>query len=134
MRVAERWRPVLLCGCSAGVSWALRVPWWTATSVGIAFGVQSLATVVFVIRSDGFPAWPLAMAFLRPLAACAVMAAAVVGTREGLLAFGVDRPAIVLPIEIAVGAVTYVAAALVLAREIARDFLRLLRGALKRGK
>jgi lipopolysaccharide exporter len=122
---------VLLFGCI--VAFSSLGPLWTAASVGIAFGVQSLTTVVFAIRSDQLPAWPLARAFLQPLAACGVMVAAVIGVRHALDTIGVTAPKWHVPIEIAAGAATYVAAALVLARKTARDFLGLLRRALKRG-
>lgn len=86
-------------------------PVWTAASVGIAFGGQSLVKIALVIHSDGLPAWPLASALLRPLAACGAMTAAVLGARHGASALGVTTPAAMLPIEIAVGAVTYIVAA-----------------------
>jgi len=106
---------------------------WTAASVGIAFGGQSLVSIGLVIYTDGIPAWPLVSAVVRPLAACGVMAAGVLGARHGMLALGVDAPRGILVVEILAGAVTYVVAALVLAGPTARDFLQLLRRALKRG-
>ena len=60
------------------------------------------------------------------------MAAAVLGVRAGLAGLGTTSAKAALPVEIAVGAVTYVAAALVVAGPTARDFLQLLRRALKR--
>jgi lipopolysaccharide exporter len=108
-------------------------PLWTAASVGIAFGGQSLVTLGLVVRTDEIPAWPLVSGVLRPLAACGVMAAAVLGVRHGMTALGIDSPRAILPVEIGIGAVTYVVAALVLARSASRDFLQLLRRALKRG-
>lgn len=108
-------------------------PVWTAGAVGIAFGGQSLIKIGLVVRTDGIPVGPLASAVLRPLAACAVMAAVVLATRSGLEALGVESAGVRLVVEIAVGAITYVAAALTIARSIALDFLQLLRRALKRG-
>jgi hypothetical protein len=61
------------------------------------------------------------------------MAAAVLGVRQGMLAIGLDNPRAMLPVEIVVGALAYVAAALVVARPIALDVLQLLRRALRRG-
>ncbi len=122
---------VLLFGCI--VAFHSLGPVWTAASVGIAFGMQALVSIGLVIRSDRVPAWPLASGVIRPLAACGVMAAAVLGARHGMIALGVDAPRAILPVEIVTGAVVYVGAALVLARPIARDFLQLLRRALKRG-
>ena len=86
-----------------------------------------------VVYTDGLPAWPLASAVLRPLAACVAMAAAVLGARYGAAALGVTAPWASLAIEIAVGVLTYVATAFVVAGPIVRDFLQLLRRALKRG-
>ena len=129
--VLQLLKVVLLFGCI--VAFHSLGPVWTAASVGIAFGVQALVSIGLVIRSDGIPAWPLASAVLRPLAACGVMAAAVLGVRHGMIALGIDVPRAILPIEIVAGAVAYVVAALVLAGPIARDFLQLLRRALKRG-
>lgn len=106
---------------------------WTAASVGIAFGGQSLVSIALVIYTDGIPAWPLVSAVVRPLAACGVMAAGVLGARHGMLALGVEAPRVILVVEIIAGAVTYVVAALALAGPTARDFLQLLRRALKRG-
>ncbi|TMQ12532.1 MAG: oligosaccharyltransferase [Deltaproteobacteria bacterium] len=108
-------------------------PVWTAAAVGIAFGGQSLVKIGLVVYTDGLPAWPLASAVLRPLAACVAMAAAVLGARYGAAALGVTAPWASLAIEIAVGVLTYVATAFVVAGPIVRDFLQLLRRALKRG-
>jgi lipopolysaccharide exporter len=121
---------VLLFGCI--VAFSSLGPHWTAASVGLAFGGQALVTIALVIRSDAIPAWSLASAVLRPLAACAVMAAAVLGARYGMLALGVTAAKAILPVEIIAGAIVYVVAALVIAGPTARDFLQLLRRALKR--
>ncbi|HZJ61944.1 MAG TPA: oligosaccharide flippase family protein [Kofleriaceae bacterium] len=122
---------VLLFGCI--VAFSSLGPVWTAASVGIAFGAQALVAIGLVIATDAVPAWPLASALLRPLAACGVMAAAVLGVREGMIGSGVTAAKAILPVEIVVGALVYVAAAFAIAGPTARDFLRLLRRALKRG-
>src|SRR5205814_8565025 len=98
----------------------------------IAFGGEALTEIGLVIYTDRIPAWPLASAVLRPLSACGVMAAAVLGTRAALPALGVVLAQVILPVEIVVGALVYVAAAFVLAGPTARDFLQLLRKALRR--
>jgi lipopolysaccharide exporter len=108
-------------------------PVWTAAAVGVAFGGQSLIKIGLVVYTDALPVWPLATAVLRPLAACGVMAAAVLATRNGLESIGVASAGVRLVVEIATGVVTYVVVALVVARPIARDFLQLLRRALARG-
>jgi O-antigen/teichoic acid export membrane protein len=122
---------VLLFSCIVALS--PLGPLWTAASVGIAFGGQALVAIGLVIYTDRIPARPLVSALLRPLAACAVMAAAVLGARYALGALGVELAAAVLPVEIVVGAATYIAAAFALAGPTARDFTQLLRRALKRG-
>jgi PST family polysaccharide transporter len=122
---------VLLFGCIAAFS--SLGPVWTAGSVGLAFGVQSLVAIGLVIVTDGVPAWPIVGAVVRPLAACAVMGACVIGARHGLIAIGLASARLRLPIEIAVGALAYIAGALVLARPSTRDLLGVLRRALKRG-
>ena len=122
---------VLLASCI--VAFSPLGPVWTAASVGIAFGVQSLLMIAYVVRGEGIPAAPMVGAFVRPLAACGVMVAAVLGARAELLHLGYDNPRLLLPIEIVVGAIAYVAAALVVARSIARDFVQQLRRALRRG-
>lgn len=127
----ELMKLLLLGGCIAGFSFL--GPVWTAASVGIAFGVHAIITAIYIVRADGIPAGPLVAAFVRPLVACGVMVAAVLGVREGLINAGLDNPRLLLPIEIVVGGVAYAAAALVVARSIARDFLSQLRRALKRG-
>ncbi|HEU4732166.1 MAG TPA: oligosaccharide flippase family protein [Kofleriaceae bacterium] len=121
---------VLLFGCI--VAFSRLGPVWTAVSVGIAFGGQALVSIVLIICTDAIPAWPLASGVLRPLAASAVMAAAVLGARHGMEVVGLGAPKLVLPVEIVVGVVSYLVAAFVLAGPIARDFLRLLRRALRR--
>ncbi len=121
---------VLLFGCI--VAFSSLGPQWAAASVGIAFGIHSLATTALVITTDRIPARPLISAFIRPLMACGVMVTAVLGVRHGADALGVASSALRLAVEIATGAATYVAAALVLARATSRDFLGLLRRALRR--
>jgi PST family polysaccharide transporter len=122
---------VLLFSCI--VAFSSLGPVWTAASVGIAFGGHALATIGLVVRMDRIPVRPLAAAIVRPLAACAVMVAVTLGAREGMLALGLDNPRAILPVEIVVGAVSYIAAVLVIARPIALDVLQLLRRALRRG-
>jgi PST family polysaccharide transporter len=117
---------VLLFGCM--VAFSSLGPVWTAGSVGLAFGVQSLVAIGLVIVTDRVPVWPIVGAVVRPLAACAVMTAAVLGARRGL-----DASWVLLPLEIVVGAVAYVVAAFVLARPSVRDLLQVLRRVLQRG-
>lgn len=102
-----------------------------AAAVGIAFGVTALAGVAIVVR-EGASATRMLIGFLQPLAACVVMAAVVLGIDRALIAAGVTDNKLRLVLEIVAGAVTYVAAALVIARSSAHDLWRLVRRALRR--
>ena len=100
-------------------------------AVGAAFGVTAIAGVALVVREGPSPR-RLLDGFLRPLAACAVMAAAVYGAHEGFVTLGWDHPGALLGAMIVAGSVAYVAAAFVICRATTRDMLDLLRTALKR--
>jgi PST family polysaccharide transporter len=102
-----------------------------ACSVGIAFGATAVAGVALVVREGPRPG-KLLIGFFQPLAACAVMASAVWLVERGLVAAGVERPMVYVAVEIVVGAIAYVAAALAIARETSRDLLQLLKKALRR--
>lgn len=119
---------LLLTGIAALAPYGLRV---AACAVGVAFGLTALGGVAMVMRAGPSPA-RLAAAFLQPLAACAVMAAVVWVVQGALHGAGVTHPAIYLIVEIVVGALAYVGAALVLCRETSRDLLGLLKKALKK--
>lgn len=119
---------LLLLGIAALAPFGLRA---AAAAVGIAFGASALAGVAMVVR-HGPSAGRLALAFLQPLGACAVMAVAVWLTHGSLVLVGIDHPGILVLAEVVAGAVAYIAAALVICRETSRDLLQLLASALKR--
>lgn len=100
-----------------------------SAAVGVAFGATAIAGIALVMREGPSPR-RLAIGFVQPLAACGVMAAAV-WVAHALIA-PVAPPAVVLIAMIAVGGGAYVAAALVICRETARDLLSLVRRALHR--
>ncbi len=102
-----------------------------AFAVGIAFGVTSIAGVLMVMREGPSPK-KLVAAFLQPLLACGVMAAAVYGVRELLFLAGVDLAIVHLAAMIVVGGAAYVVAALILARGASKDLMQLLKKALKK--
>jgi lipopolysaccharide exporter len=106
-----------------------------ACAVGIAFGFNAIAGIWAVSRGPAPQPKPahLISGFVRPLLACAAMAAAVIATRWALQRAGVEDPRILLPVEIAVGGLAYVPAAFVFAGPIARDLIRVLRQ-LRRGR
>jgi PST family polysaccharide transporter len=119
---------VLLGGFILLAPFGLRV---AAAAVGIAFGATSVAGVLMVAR-EGPSIWRLFLGFAQPLAACAVMAVAVIATDRGLRLAGVDAPAIHLAVEIAVGAGAYAIGALTICRTASRDLIKQLRGALRK--
>ena len=115
----------LIAGIAALAPLGLRV---AAGAVGLAFGLTAIGGILMIVRHGPSPA-RLAAGFIQPLAACAVMAAAVWLVHQ--LVRDV-HPALCVTIEIAVGAVAYVVAALAICRESARDLLYLLQHALRR--
>ncbi len=129
MMLLELLKLVLLFGCI--IAFSSLGPVWTAASVGIAFGVQALATMALVIVTDKISAAALFGAFVRPLAACGVMVGAVLGARAGLVELGLTAPALRFTIEVVVGALVYLPAALLLAPATTRDFIHLVRRALR---
>jgi hypothetical protein len=102
-----------------------------AGAVGISFGITAIAGVALVLREGPSPRRLLA-GFLQPLAACAVMAAAVYGVHRGLVAIGWTHPAVLLVVMIVVGSAAYVLSALTFCRATARDLLDLAKQALSR--
>ena len=102
-----------------------------AGAVGGAFGLTAVAGVAMVVREGPRPL-VLFMGFMRPLAACGVMGLAVWGIHQLLHSFDIDQPAILVASMIVVGAIAYVASALVIARETSRDLLSLVKQAIKR--
>lgn len=100
-------------------------------AVGLAFGVTAIGGIILVMREGPSPR-RLLRGFLQPVAACVVMAAVVWAAHAALVAAGLTHPAILLVAMIAVGAATYVAAALVICRDTARDLLSLVKQAIRR--
>jgi hypothetical protein len=103
----------------------------SATAVGFAFGLTALAGIAMVARHG--PSWKkLGVGFVQPLLACLVMGAAVWLAHRGLQMTGLSHPSVYVIVEILVGAIAYVIAALIFARETSKDLLQLLVKALKR--
>jgi PST family polysaccharide transporter len=119
---------VLLVGLWLLQPYGLRA---AAGAVGLAFGLTAIAGIAIVAREGASP-YRLFLAFFQPLVACIVMGAAVYATWLGLSAAGWTHPAVVLIAEIVVGAVAYIAAALVFCRTTAKDLLGLLKSSLRR--
>jgi PST family polysaccharide transporter len=119
---------LLLVGIGLLAPYGLRI---AAGAVGIAFGLTAIAGIAMVVREGPSPT-RLAIGFLQPLAACAVMASTVWLTHLGLRAAGLHHHALYLVIEIVMGAIAYVGAALVICRDTSRDMLGLLAKALRK--
>ncbi|HEU4406482.1 MAG TPA: oligosaccharide flippase family protein [Polyangiaceae bacterium] len=105
-------------------------PAYAALGVGVAFTVNVLS-LLWVMRPEGVRPATIFGAVARPLLACAPLAAAVLGLRHALSGLGL--PALArLGLEVSAGALAYVAAALLLAPALSRDFFELGAGALRR--
>jgi PST family polysaccharide transporter len=104
-----------------------------SAAVGIAFGLTAVAGIAITARQDPATGQPgpsprrLLVVFLQPLAACAVMGVVAKSLHKGLLAAGVTHPGLLLAVMIVAGAVSYVAAALVICRSTSRDLLNIVR-------
>jgi lipopolysaccharide exporter len=101
----------------------------TAGAIGVSFGMSAIIGLVMVIRDDrerGPSPRRMVLGFLQPLAACGVMAAAVLALRYLVLNRLGLAPLPLLIIEIVVGGLVYIGAALMLCRATAKDFLSLL--------
>lgn len=118
---------LLVLGIAALHPFGLHV---AAFAVGIAFGFTALLGIAVVVR-EGVSWRALASGFLRPLAACGVMAIVVLVVDRGLDAAGA-HVAIQLAVEIVAGGIAYVVAAFVFAKETAIDLLQLVKKALRR--
>jgi lipopolysaccharide exporter len=105
---------------------------WVCAGVVASYAVHALLCAWVCVRSYDIAAGDLAVAFLRPLLACVPMVLAVLAVRHGLLLAGMNRPVVSLVFEILAGIAVYVPAAFAIAPAIARDFLDLLKKALRR--
>ena len=107
-------------------------PLWACGAVGIAFTTHAVGSIWLVHRLDGIPFFGLLWRAVPPLVACVPMVAAVLGARWAMQRAGLDQRFLALAVELTVGAVAYVASALVIARSTTRDFLELVGNALRR--
>ncbi len=105
---------------------------WLCLAVGLAFAAYFAAFLYTLQRTDGVPFFRYIMGALPPLLACAPMVLAVLAVRHGMLAAEFAQGKLMLIVEIVVGALAYVAGALVIARKTSQDFLNLLRNMLRR--
>ncbi len=105
-------------------------PVWACVGVGVGFGLSAIMGIVVVSLKNGPRLRDFLPGFVGPLLACGPMVAAVLGTRVGFDALGVESDLISLLGEIIAGAVLYVPSALVLAPRTSRDFLGLVKSSI----
>lgn len=102
---------------------------WAAAGVGLAYAAHALGGLGYLGRAQAVPVGALLKGLAGPSLACALMSLAVLAARFGLHALATP---IRLGALVAIGAVAYAAGALIFARATVRDFLAVLRDALRR--
>jgi lipopolysaccharide exporter len=107
-------------------------PLWACGGVAIAALVFLVATGYAVRSVDGVSVGRLLSTQVGPWVASVPMVGAVLGTRWLLARAGVDVRFVNLALEVAVGGIAYVGAAFLVARPVAREFLRLIQAAFAR--
>jgi lipopolysaccharide exporter len=119
--------------CLVGFMFAFRLlgALWVCGAVGIAFSVHAIASVYVVHRLDAIPFFALLWRPVPPLVACVPMVAAVLAVRGAMQRAGLEQPFFDVAIELTVGALTYVASALLVARAAAADLFGLVGGAVR---
>jgi PST family polysaccharide transporter len=121
------------CGLLAAIALLGRVgPLWACAAVGIAFTLGSLGYFWVIRRIDGLTLREQILPLVPPVLACAPMVAAILAARRGLVALGGVPSAAGLLVELLVGVLIFIPAALVLAPSASRDLLRLLQAARSR--
>lgn len=125
----EAWKLFLLVSCL--VTFGRRDPRLACAAVGAAFAGHALASLWVVRECDGVTLRRSLASLAPALAACFVMAAAVLVVQHGLATVPWLRPAARLLVEVLVGGLTYGVAVLVLARRVSQELLEKLRVALR---
>jgi len=106
-------------------------PLWACVGVCIGMAGHTVVTIVLTGRVTGVDARACLVGVGRPLIACIPVFLAVLACREVCTAF--DIPAIVgIFVEVLAGAAAYFAAAFIVARSTAFEFIRLARATLSR--
>ncbi len=123
---------VKLLGVAGGIMlFAPYGPVWACAGVGVGFLLQFVFYAI-PLRDHGVSMTGLWRAFYRPLLACAPMLAAVYATRWGVSAVWTDFPPVTFVCEVLVGVIVFIPSAFLFCGDIARDFLGLIKSALKR--
>lgn len=107
-------------------------PLWACTIIGIEFGGHSLASLAFIARRDGVSGRAIVRRVVPPLVACVPMVVAILAVRWALAHAGIHTKGVGLAAELAVGAITFIPSALLIAGPISREFLALVAAAMRR--
>jgi PST family polysaccharide transporter len=102
---------------------------WTCAAVGIAFGAALSIAWWVISRKINQSLWTFYRECFPALTACAIMAAAVLCTRWGFARTGIHFRGVGLALEVLAGAVAYVAALPVVARESTKKLVDLIKHA-----
>lgn len=102
---------------------------WACAGVGIAFGIETVASMWVVRKDDGISMWSMTREMIGPLVACAPMVGVVLTIREYA---GIASPLLRLVLEIAAGALIYVPCAFLFAGSTTRDFIALIKKSFSR--
>jgi PST family polysaccharide transporter len=122
-----------LCAILVGVGTLGRLgPLWACGGVAVAAFVTLLVTGYVVRAVDGVSVGRLLSTQVGPWIASVPMVGAVLATRGLLTRAGIEVPFLNLALEIAVGGLVYVSGAFLVARPVAREFLRLIGAAFGR--
>ncbi len=104
-------------------------PLWACAGVGLAFSVRAVAAMLVIGRFERLRLRTFLAGLFPPLVACVPMLVSVLAMDAWAQARTVS-PVVLLAAECAVGAIVYVASALVIARDASLELLRLCRSAL----
>ncbi len=107
-------------------------PLWACAAVVLAFQLGALLHVFVGGRLEQLPPGPLVAAIVRPLMASALMAALVLLFRVTVEAWIPMPVMLALTLEVGVGCIGYAAAALLVARSTALEFIEVVRGVISR--
>jgi lipopolysaccharide exporter len=106
---------------------------WACVAVGVAFGAGLMIQWWVIAQRIHRSVWDFVAQCIPALAACAVMTAAVLGTRWGFARTGIHLRGVGLAFEVVAGALAYVAALPVVARDGSKRLLALINQA-RRGR
>ena len=107
-------------------------PLWACVGVGAAFVGHAFATMWVIARTDAIPMVAFLRRCLVPSVASVVMIGAVLGTRHLLAGADIEIRGVNLAVEIAVGALAYVATCLVVGPSASREVVDAVRSAFER--